>query len=63
MPHGIGRLIDLKRNTLYEGQFKKGTSHGFGRLFYSETSHYVGMFENDEKHGEGILYNRETGTV
>jgi hypothetical protein len=39
--------------TKYEGHFKRGRAHGFGKCSYYNGSTYEGMWENDEKHGLG----------
>lgn len=49
-PHGVGRQTG---ESIYEGQFRNGLFHGFGRLFQPDKSYYIGLFEDGKKHGKG----------
>lgn len=49
-PHGTGVLAT--KDTLYEGQFKRGKPHGIGRTI-DESSIYVGEHREGMKDGVG----------
>ncbi|MEO1032634.1 MAG: 5'/3'-nucleotidase SurE [Bacteroidota bacterium] len=41
---------------VYEGHFKKGALHGFGRYYNDDGDHYEGDFVNWERYGEGTYW-------
>ena len=43
----------------YEGQFKDGLRHGFGKQIWPDGSIYEGFWENDQCNGKGRLINAE----
>ena len=47
---GISKGVDT-----YEGTFKKGMPHGYGKYTWANGDHYIGEFKEGKRHGRGIL--------
>lgn len=47
----------------YEGQFKNGQKHGYGKFTWADGSYYEGQYRNDEKHGEGRLFDKKNKLI
>lgn len=39
--------------TVYVGEWKNGEPHGFGKMYFPDSSVYVGTFKNGRATGEG----------
>jgi hypothetical protein len=39
--------------TVYVGEWKNGQPHGFGKMYFPDSSLYVGTFRNGHADGEG----------
>lgn len=54
-PNGRGMLIDRNKGFVYEGWFKKGMMHGYGRLLCNQRDgfFYEGDFHLSEMKGLG----------
>ena len=50
--HGAFKYPD---GSTYEGSFRRGMRHGFGKLVLANGSIYEGQFVNDKCHGVGLL--------
>lgn len=60
-PEGIGRMMWVD-NSMYEGYFKEGLEHGYGRFIQKNGTYYIGMFFKGKKDGKAIEYfMREEG--
>ena len=59
-PHGYGTLWKKhKAIKIYEGNWKHGEKHGFGKSFYAKVNprqQYCGIWSNNLKNGPGISY-------
>ena len=53
LPSGKGVQI-WPDGSRYDGQWKEGKHHGFGRLVHAEGDVYEGMWKEDQAHGYGI---------
>ena len=54
---GIGRKIYKNNGDTYEGEFKDGFQHGYGRMIYGidhEIDYHIGEWQNGIKHGQGL---------
>ena len=61
LPEEIGRLMWID-NSMYEGFFKDGKQHGYGRQIHKNGTIYLGMFTHGKKDGKAIEYfMREDG--
>ena len=49
-----------KNSSSYEGEFKKGFRHGFGKMNYHSGNYYVGEWKLDKKDGQGTMYWENT---
>lgn len=52
--HGRGRLENLKKKDVYEGEFTRGQITGKGIYIWSNKERYEGDFVKGIKHGKGI---------
>ena len=50
----LGPYMYLDSST-YQGEYKSGLRHGFGRAVYLDGSVYEGYWKDDLKHGKGIF--------
>lgn len=55
-----GKCLWIKDDSLYEGAFKDGVFHGYGRLIYRNGDYYEGFFKNGQRNGQGeyVSYDR-----
>lgn len=51
-----------KTGARYDGEWKKGLKHGFGKFYYPDGSVYCGEWKQNKKHGNG-KYIYENGDV
>ena len=69
-PHGLGRQINTRMSSIYEGEFQSGLYHGIGRFIWNapkpakhsnripmET--YTGIWNFGKRHGLGEQHTRE----
>ena len=63
----IGEEVDFSKSELnefvhiFEGEFKKGKMHGYGRQFEISNKQYkaeMGFFEDDRLNGKGIIWDK-----
>ena len=43
-------------NSLYEGFFKDGKEHGYGRFINKNGTYYIGMFNKGKRDGKAVEY-------
>ena len=53
MPHGSGRMIYEEDQRIYEGEWRHGRWHGFGRAKFANGDSYEGEYRFDQRHGHG----------
>ena len=51
-----------KNGNMYDGEFSGDKMHGFGKMVYSDGSHYTGQYHNGQKAGPG-QYALNNGTI
>ena len=58
----IGRAIDFKDSTVYEGEWKDGKEEGYGRKIYGGANkkfdYYLGFWQKGKHHGYGLMLNK-----
>jgi hypothetical protein len=55
-PHGMGQFVTRETSDCYEGGWKHGKRHDYGRLKYGATGEvFEGWFEKDKKQGRGTF--------
>mmetsp|Transcript_19637 Transcript_19637/g.54798 ORF Transcript_19637/g.54798 Transcript_19637/m.54798 type:complete len:282 (+) Transcript_19637:3378-4223(+) len=62
MPHGLGRMVYEEDNRVFEGDWRHGRWHGYGRATFSNGDSYEGEYKYDQRHGTGV-YNWNDGRV
>jgi len=62
MPHGLGRMIYEEDGRIYEGDWRHGRWHGYGRASFSNGDSYEGEYKFDQRHGKG-MYKWHDGRV
>ena len=53
MPHGVGRMVYEEDQRTYEGDWRHGRWHGFGRATFANGDSYEGEYRFDQRHGRG----------
>lgn len=53
MPHGSGRMLYHEDQRTYDGEWRHGRWHGFGRATFANGDHYEGEYRFDQRHGRG----------
>ncbi|KAG7370893.1 2-isopropylmalate synthase [Nitzschia inconspicua] len=53
MPHGLGRMIYEEDGRIFEGDWRHGRWHGYGRASFSNGDSYEGEYKFDQRHGKG----------
>jgi hypothetical protein len=53
MPHGAGTMIYQEDNRTYDGEWRHGRWHGFGRATFANGDSYEGEYRFDQRHGKG----------
>ena len=53
MPHGTGHMKYEGDNRVYDGQWRYGRWHGFGKAYFANGDTYVGDYNMDRRHGHG----------
>lgn len=53
MPHGTGHMKYKGDNRVYDGQWRYGRWHGFGKAYFANGDTYVGDYNMDQRHGYG----------
>ena len=54
MPHGLGRMMYEEDRRVFEGDWRHGRWHGYGRASFSNGDSYEGQYKFDQRHGNGI---------
>lgn len=54
MPHGLGRMVYEEDGRIYEGDWRHGRWHGYGRASFSNGDAYEGEYKFDQRHGRGV---------
>lgn len=62
MPHGLGRMVYEDDGRTYEGDWRHGRWHGFGRATFANADSYEGEYRFDQRHGRG-KYSWSDGRV
>ncbi len=62
MPHGLGRMVYEEDRRVFEGDWRHGRWHGYGRASFSNGDSYEGQYKFDQRHGNGI-YRWNDGRV
>lgn len=62
MPHGLGRMVYEEDRRVFEGDWRHGRWHGYGRASFSNGDSYEGEYKFDQRHGTGI-YRWNDGRV
>ena len=53
MPHGTGRMKYENEDRIYEGEWRHGRWHGYGRATFANGDSYEGEYRFDQRHGRG----------
>mmetsp|Transcript_28536 Transcript_28536/g.47229 ORF Transcript_28536/g.47229 Transcript_28536/m.47229 type:complete len:872 (+) Transcript_28536:251-2866(+) len=53
MPHGLGRMVYEDDGRTYEGDWRHGRWHGYGRATFANGDSYEGEYRFDQRHGRG----------
>mmetsp|Transcript_11017 Transcript_11017/g.24656 ORF Transcript_11017/g.24656 Transcript_11017/m.24656 type:complete len:866 (+) Transcript_11017:274-2871(+) len=53
MPHGSGRMIYQEDKRTYDGEWRHGRWHGYGRATFANGDNYHGEYRFDQRHGRG----------
>ena len=53
MPHGLGRMVYEDDGRTYEGDWRHGRWHGYGRATFANGDSYNGEYRFDQRHGRG----------
>jgi len=62
MPHGQGTMVYEEDGRVYEGDWRHGRWHGFGKAAFSNGDSYEGEYKFDQRHGKGV-YKWNDGRV
>ena len=62
MPHGLGRMVYEEDRRVFEGDWRHGRWHGYGRASFSNGDSYEGQYKFDQRHGNGV-YRWNDGRV
>eukprot|EP00934_Nitzschia_sp_Nitz4_P002347 Nitzschia sp. Nitz4//scaffold104_size75438//34677//39307//NITZ4_005658-RA/size75438-snap-gene-0.114-mRNA-1//1//CDS//3329532392//2347//frame0 len=62
MPHGRGQMVYDEDGRIYDGDWRHGRWHGYGRASFSNGDSYEGEYKFDQRHGRGI-YKWHDGRV
>lgn len=62
MPHGLGRMVYEEDRRVFEGDWRHGRWHGYGRATFSNGDSYEGEYKFDQRHGTGV-YRWNDGRV
>jgi len=62
MPHGLGRMVYEEDRRIFEGDWRHGRWHGYGRASFSNGDSYEGEYKFDQRHGTGV-YRWNDGRV
>jgi len=54
MPHGLGKMVYEEDRRVFEGDWRHGRWHGYGRASFSNGDSYEGQYKFDQRHGNGI---------
>jgi hypothetical protein len=53
MPHGSGRMLYQEDKRTYDGEWRHGRWHGYGRATFANGDTYNGEYRFDQRHGRG----------
>lgn len=53
MPHGKGKMVYNEDGRIYDGEWRHGRWHGFGRATFANGDHFSGQYCFDQRHGKG----------
>jgi hypothetical protein len=53
MPHGLGRMVYEDDGRTFEGDWRHGRWHGYGRATFANRDSYEGEYRFDQRHGRG----------
>lgn len=53
MPHGVGRMVYEDDGRTFEGDWRHGRWHGYGRATFANLDSYEGEYRFDQRHGRG----------
>ena len=62
MPHGQGKMVYEEDLRVFDGEWRHGRWHGYGRASFSNGDSYEGEYKFDQRHGTG-LYRWNDGRV
>lgn len=62
MPHGQGKMLYEEDQRVFEGDWRHGRWHGYGRATFSNGDSYEGQYKFDQRHGTGV-YRWNDGRV
>ncbi|CAJ1966023.1 unnamed protein product [Cylindrotheca closterium] len=54
MPHGLGRMVYEEDGRIFEGDWRHGRWHGYGKATFSNGDAYDGEYKFDQRHGKGV---------
>ena len=53
MPHGAGHMVYAEDHRSYNGEWRHGRWHGFGKATFANGDQYTGEYRFDQRHGRG----------
>jgi hypothetical protein len=62
LPHGVGRMLYNADGRIYNGRWRHGRWHGYGKTIFANRDYYEGEFYCDQRHGQG-KYEWSNGRV
>ena len=62
-PVGLYRFINKSPEIMFEGQWLKNGSHGYGRIIWKEGNYYIGHWKDAKLNGYGKYVCKESGIV
>jgi hypothetical protein len=54
MPHGLGKMVYEEDGRIFEGDWRHGRWHGYGKATFSNGDAYDGEYKFDQRHGKGV---------
>jgi hypothetical protein len=62
LPHGSGKMIYEDDGRTYDGDWRHGRWHGWGRATFSNGDAFEGFYKYDQRHGHG-KYSWKDGRI